>query len=254
MRGFLAFTKKELLEQLRTYKWLIVFSVFFLFGMMSPLLAKLMPEIISGMDIEGMQIVIPDATVLDAYGQFFKNLNQMGIMVLLLVFGGSLSNELMRGTLINVLAKGLPRHTVILSKYTAAVSLWTAGYLVAVATNYGYTAYLFEVTIVKNVVFSLFCLWLFGCFVLALIFLSSTLTSGNFGGLILSAIAIIIMLLINMIPKAERYNPITLVSKNMAILTGEQGVGGLLLAVWITCILIIGSIAVSIYIFGKKRL
>jgi ABC-2 type transport system permease protein len=254
MRGYLAFTKKELMEQLRTYKWLIVFSVFFLFGMMSPLLAKLMPEIVSGMGIEGMQIVIPEATAVDAYGQFFKNINQMGILVLLLVFGGSLSNELMRGTLINVLAKGLPRHSVILSKYSAAVVLWTTGYLVAAATNFGYTAYLFQENAVQNLVFSLFCLWLFGCFLIALIFLSSTLTTGNFGGLILSAIALVIMLMINMIPKAEKFNPITLASKNIALLTGEQGVDGLLLTVWITAILIIGCLIISIVVFSKKKL
>jgi ABC-2 type transport system permease protein len=254
MRGYLAFTKKELLEQLRTYKWLIVFSVFFLFGMMSPLLAKLMPDILAGMDIEGMQIVIPDPTVLDAYGQFFKNLNQMGILVLLLVFGGTLSNEMMRGTLINVLAKGLPRHTVILSKFTASVMLWTAGYLVSAGTNYAYTVYLFKDTRVQNLPFSLFCLWLFGCFVLALIILSSTITTGNFGGLILSAIALILMLMINISPNAEKYNPITLASKNVVLLTGEQEVGGLLLALCITAVLTMGCIIISIVMFGKKKL
>ena len=125
MKRYVAFTKKEFLEQLRTYRMLILFSVFFIFGLMSPLLAKILPEILSGMDLQGMIITIPEATAVDAYAQFFKNMTQMGIIVILLVFGGVISNELTRGTLVNVLAKGLGRHTVILAKYTAMVVMWT---------------------------------------------------------------------------------------------------------------------------------
>ena len=254
MKGYLAFTKKEFTEQLRTFKWLIVFSVFFVFGMMSPLLAKLMPEIFAGMKMQGMEFIIPEPTVMDAYGQFFKNISQMGIFVILLVFGGMISNELTKGTLINVLAKGLPRHTVILSKYTAAVVLWTAGYLLAVATTYGYTTYLFDNLVVENLAFSLFCLWLFVCFLLSLIILSSTIATGNFGGLILSGAALLLMLMLNIFPKAEKFNPITLASKNMALLLGEQQVSDLMVTVWVTCVLTIGCLVISIVLFNKKKL
>lgn len=254
MKVYVAFTKKEFLEQLRTYKWLIIFSVCFLFGMISPLLAKLMPEIFKGMKVEGMEIIIPEPTALDAYGQYFKNLTQMGILVLLLVFGGTISNELMRGTLINVLAKGVSRRMVILSKYTAAVVLWTAGYLVSAVTAYGYTSYLFKGASVKNLTFSLFCLWLFGCFVIALIFLSSTLMTGNFGGLILSGAALVVMLMLNILPKAEKFNPITLASKNVALLNGTQEVKGLLITVFITFALTTFCLYLSILLFGKKKL
>jgi len=254
MRGFAAFTKKEFLEQLRTFKWLIILAVFFLFGVMSPLTAKLLPEIFAGMEMEGMKIVIPEPTVIDAYSQFFKNVTQMGMLVLLLVFGGTLSNEMMKGTLINILAKGLPRCTVILSKFVAAVALWTAGYLLAAVTAYGYTVYLFQDAPVPNLAFSIFCLWLFGCFLLALIFLSSTITSGNFGGLILSGAALVIMLMINILPKAEKYNPITLASKNVALVSEAQSVNGMLLTVVITCFLIVVCLVGSISLFAKKKL
>jgi ABC-2 type transport system permease protein len=254
MRGFLAFTKKEFLEQLRTSKTLILIAVFFLFGMTSPLLAKLMPEILSGMELQGMKIIIPDPTVFDAYGQFFKNCTQMGMLALLLVFGSMLSNELMRGTLINILAKGLPRHTVILSKFLAAAILWTISFCLAALVNYGYTIYLFEVTGINNLLFSHFSLWLFGCFILALVLLSSAITSGNFGGLIVTALGIVIMFMIDIFPNAAKYNPITLASDNMALLSGEQTAGGLIITIIITCGLLIASLIASIVIFQKKRL
>lgn len=254
MRAFLIFTKKELVEQLRTYKSLILLSVFFLFGMLSPLLAKLLPELLSGMELQGMKIEIPEPTVLDAYGQFFKNLTQMGLLATLLVFGGILSNEMTKGTLINILAKGLPRHTVLLSKFTAAILLWSVSYGLAVGVNYGYTEYLFENTAVHNLVFSLFCLWLFGCFIIAVILLSSTVLSGNFGGLILSVGAIVIMLILNIFPELEKYNPITLASKNVALLSGTAASADLTWNVLITCLLTLGSILLSAILFHRRRL
>jgi ABC-2 type transport system permease protein len=253
MREFVAFTKKEFMEQLRAYKCLVVFAVFFLFGMASPVLAKLLPEFISSVDMQGIKLIIPDPTAMDAYIQFFKNM-QLCIVVILLVFGGSLSGELVKGTLINVLAKGLSRDNVILSKYFAAAVLWTVSYLLSALTTYGYTVYLFGDANYENLVFSFFCLWLFGCFVLALIFLSSTLAAGNFGGLVLSAGAIIIMMMANILPKTEKFNPVTLASKNTALLDQSAKVSDLLVTVGFTGILTVGCIIVSIVLFRRKRL
>jgi ABC-2 type transport system permease protein len=222
--------------------------------MMSPLFAKLMPDIIGGMEIEGIQITIPEPTAVDAYTQFFKNLTEIGMIVVLLVFGGTVSSELEKGTLINILAKGLQRSTVLLSKYSAAVMLWTVGYALSAVTAYGYTSYLFGNAAIDNLVFSVFCLWVFGCFVLALIFISSTIASGNFGGLILSAAALVIMIALGVIPGTDKYNPITLASKNMAILTGSQDIKELYVTLLITGILILLCMILSISLFKKKRL
>ena len=143
MNGFYAFAKKELIEQLRSYKALILTAVLFLFGMMSPLLAKLLPDIFGGINIEGMTITIPEPTALDAYTQFFKNVGQLGYIALLLIFSGLLSQDVTKGTLVVLLAKGLSRPAVIFSKFTSALVIWTAGYALAAAAAYGYTAYLF---------------------------------------------------------------------------------------------------------------
>lgn len=254
MNGYIAFTKKELQEQIRTYKWLIMLAVFFLIGMMSPVLAKVMPDMLSGMKINSVTFTVGEVKVSDAYAQFFKNAVQMGIFALLLVFGGTLSNELAKGTLINILSKGLPRYTVLLSKYTAAVVLWTVGYVLSVLTDFGYTLYLFKDATVDNLFFSNFCLWLFGCFVLALIFLSSTLIPGYFGGLVFTFIIIIAMLTVNALPNVLNYNPITLASVNTALIKGEKDAGELIKTVIITGALIILSMTLSISIFQKKKL
>ena len=46
MTQFLAFSKKELLETWRKKKLVLLFVIFMIFGLMSPLVAKLTPEIL----------------------------------------------------------------------------------------------------------------------------------------------------------------------------------------------------------------
>ncbi len=254
MKGYIAFTKKEFIEQLRTYRVLILLSVFFVFGLMSPLLAKLLPEMLSGMDLQGMIIMIPEATAIDAYAQFFKNITQMGIIVILLVFGGVISNELTKGTLINVLAKGLRRHTVILAKYTAILSLWTVTLVFASLVNQGYTMFMFDTSSISNLVFSKFCLWLFGAFLLSLIILSSVLARGSFGGLILTVVVLGGLLILDFFPKLEKVNPVYLSSHNLELLTGGLKMADTFLPVMVTVILILVNIGSSIILFNHKKL
>ena len=54
MRAYEAFIKKEIIEFTRTYKLLALGLVFLLLGIISPLTAKYMPEIISQFMPQGM--------------------------------------------------------------------------------------------------------------------------------------------------------------------------------------------------------
>ena len=254
MKGFIAFTKKEVLESFRTYRILILAAVFFLFGMLSPLTAKLLPEIFKSLALDGIVITLPAPVAMDAYGQFFKNIGQMGILAVLLVFSGMLSAEITKGTLINMLTKGLSRSAVILSKFTVSLTLWTLSLLIAFVTTYGYTVYLFGTGNQPNLLFSIFCLWLFGAFLLSLILLSSSFMPGNFGGLTLTAVLIVAMMILDVFPKLHQFNPFALASENVALLAQTVKVGEILPIIYVTLTLILLSLTGSLLIFRKKRL
>lgn len=254
MNGYLAFTKKELMEQLRTYKTFILLAVFFLFGMTSPLLAKLMPQIFSNIDMGGVQITLPEPTYMDAYAQFFKNVTQMGMIAVILVFSGMISSELNKDTLVNMLSKGLSRNSVILSKYTAALALWTAALCASSVTNYIYTVYLFGNNSVLNLVFSFFCLWLFGAFLLALMIFTGTLTKGNYSGLLLTALILGVMMVMNSFTAVKKFSPLNLVTQNMNLISGMASPHEMQLSLMITIAFIFFSIALSVIVFRSKRI
>lgn len=254
MKGFFAFTKKEFLEYLRNFKFMILLAVFLIFGMLSPLTAKMLPDIFSKIAVKGMTIHIPEPTYIDAYSQYFKNISQMGFIVFLLIFGGLLSQEISKGTLIMILSKGVSRHVIILSKYVVSLIFWTVSLCLSALTTYGYTVFLFKKTAVDHLVFSLFCLWLFGAFVLALILLASTLTTSSYGGLLLTVSGLAILLILNIPPRFQQYNPISLASDNVGFLTGAVHVNDRFTTVWLTIGFTVLILAGSLQIFKRKQL
>lgn len=254
MKSYIAFAKKEFMEQIRTYKLFILLALLFILGMMSPLFAKIMPDIIGSMDFQGMEIKIPEPTFLDAYVQFFKNISQMGFIALILIFSGLLSGELTRGTLVNMVSKGVSRSVIIFSKFTTAVVIWTIGYLIAIGTNFLYTFYLFGEHSVNNLTLSLFCLWLFGVFLISTIIFSSTITKGNYGGLIVTFIIYGVLMLGDLFPKVTKFNPYTLTSKYMDLLNNKTHIGDMNITIIVTIIVIALSILGALKIFKKNPL
>jgi ABC-2 type transport system permease protein len=254
VRAYIAFTKKEFTESVRTYKLLILLAVFLLFGMMSPLLAKFTPEILKSVGLSGMEFTVPEPTAMDSWTQFFKNVGQMGMLVLVIVFSGIMANEFSRGTLVNVLTKGLKRHTVIFSKLTAATLLWTASYVLCFATTYSYTAYFWDIGELNHGFLAFFSPWLFGLLLITLLILGGTLLKTFLGSLLFTGGAVIVMTLLNIAPKLYKYNPVALCGDNTALLTGARDVSDFLPAVIICAVLVVALTAVSVWVFDRKQI
>ncbi len=254
MNGFTAYLRKEFLEQLRGYKLLILFSILILFGMTSPLLAKMTPELLKSLSGSGITIKLPPITASDAWAQFFKNISQIGVIALILIFGTSLPQEINHGTLIIPLSKGLSRDTVIFVKYLVSFMNWTVGYVVSALICCGYTQYLFGTFAVSNLAFSLFCLWIFGDFLLALVLFTGTITTGNYGGLLLDLVILGLLLALDAFPKLQKWNPISLASQNASILTKSTLSIDFTVTIWITISATAICLILSALTFQKKNL
>ncbi|MDD4297838.1 MAG: ABC transporter permease [Ruminiclostridium sp.] len=253
MRAYIAFSKKEFMESIRTYKLLIMVLVFLLFGMMSPLAAKLAPKLLETLVTDGIQIIIPEPTALDSWAQFFKNVSQMGIIVLVILFSGMMANEFNRGTLINVLTKGLQRSTVILSKFTMACVIWTFSYFLCFGVCYAYTAYFWGGNEIANLMFSVVCLWQFGILILAAMILGGVLFNNSYGCLLFTGGFAAILLLMNIAPKLQKYNPAALASYNMPLLAGDTLPKDLTAPLTISIAIVMLFIVIAIRVFDKKQ-
>ncbi|URZ86534.1 ABC transporter permease subunit [Floricoccus penangensis] len=256
MVQFNAFLKKEGVEAFRTGKLLIVTLIAIIFGIMNPLITKLTPQLMKLVsdDFDNMGVTLSDIKVdaLMSWAQFFKNAPML-ILVFVIMFSGILTQELQKGSLLIILTKGLKRRNVILAKFSILAIIWTIVYWLCFAITYLYNAYYWDNSIVHNLMFSVFLIYMFGLWIISLIILTSVFTSSNYGSLMLIFIIFVASYLLGMISKLKIYVPTYLLSASELIKTnsGTSDYRNLLL---IICVLLIFNLVISILVFDKKRI
>ena len=219
MTGLVALTKKELKEQVRTYKLLIVAGVFLLFGIATPLMFNYLPELLA-LSGEAIDFELPTFTAVQVLGEYVGTLSQLGILVVILIGMGAIARERERGTAAMVLCKPVGRGSFIIAKLlglsaTSLVSLALAG-----SACYVYTSFLFgEVNGSAFLVLHLL-LGLFFVTCLSVILLSSSIFKSQLaaGGMALGVL--IGQGLISGIPGIGAYTPNKLVIWGTDLLSG----------------------------------
>lgn len=174
--GFFAFFKKEWLELVRGGRLFILLTVFVLFGIMNPAIAKLTPWLMEQLADEladsGLIVSAVTADASASWTQFFKNI-PMAALLFIVMFGGSLTNECERGTLIPLLTRGLSRYSVIGAKAALISFVWTAGYWLCFGVTLGYNVYFWgnegNACVFTGALFP----YLFGLWMIAMLFLFS---------------------------------------------------------------------------------
>jgi len=257
MSQFIAFTKKEFYESHATWRGYILLIAFILLGVMGPMMAMLTPAILEMMgDMDGVGIVItmPDPTWIDAWAQFFSGTGQMGVVAVAIVFSGIMSSELSQGTLVNLLTKGLKRHTVIFAKFFVATIFWTLAVVVAVTVAYVYTAFYFDPEPINYFLLVFGAPWLMGLFLIALLIFGGVLF-GNFAGSLAVCLGVFFgLMLLNIAPAMGRFNPVTLNTGTLGLITGTAAPGDFIPALIITAAAIIILLAGSVLMFNRKRI
>lgn len=144
LRLFTVALRKELMQQWRTRRTLVIGAVFVLFGLIGPLTAKFTPEILRMVEeAQPFADLIPEPTIADSVLQYVSNVTQFGFIVAVLLGMGAIAGEKERGTAAMVLSKPLPRWAFVLSKFTAQAILFLGGFLLSGLTAYYYTLVLF---------------------------------------------------------------------------------------------------------------
>lgn len=247
--------RKELMEQWRTYRLLVVLVVLLLFGgFVAPLSAKYTPELIKALAPSGDEIasLIPTPTAQVAVEEYVGNVSQFGVLVALLVAMGMVAQEKDKGTAAMVLSKPLPRSVFLAAKFVALGVTFAVGIVIAGVACYYYTMLLFEALEISAWLALNGLLLLFLLVYVALTLFCSTLTRSQVAGGGLAFGLLMILTAVGALPTIGDYLPGRLITWAGGLIDG----GGQTWwsAVWGSVGLISAALAGAWLIFERQEL
>jgi ABC-2 type transport system permease protein len=194
MKGLTAFARKEVMEILRTWRIWVLPGILLFFALGGPAMAKYTPQIVAaaaGSQLKGF--TLPPPGYQDSYSQWIKNLSQIGLFALIIIYGGIVFSERKSGTAILVLTKPLSRSAFVIAKALVHMAFLAAVVLAGTLSTWGGTA-LFFGEAPAGALFASAGAWLvFGLLFLALMTLLSVTINSQAGaaGLGLGAYALV---------------------------------------------------------------
>jgi len=246
--------RKDLLEQWRTKKVLILSIVFLFVAVASPIIAKITPELLKTLSVPGMTITLPKATYVDSLDQFIKNVSQIAILVLVFVVAGAVSDEKNRKTLEILLTKPVSRTLFILSKFKAYFISITAIFAVSSLLFYLYTVSTFASFNFWNFALMAGNVLLYILMIAAVTILASTIVSNSIAAGGIGFVSYILFgTIFSFFEPLKKYSPNKIFSAYKDIVIKGWN-GDLLLPIVVILSVIIVSVLVSIYVFQRQEI
>ena len=257
MSGFGILLRKELREAWRTRRLPAIALLFVVVGIMSPLTARYLNEIIGMLVTEPLPMALPDPSPAMALDQLLQNLGQFGALAAIALAMGSVSGELDRGTAALVLAQPATRQAFLLAKLAAIAVVLAICTLLAVAAAWAYTAILFEPLPVGGWAVLAVLTWLALLAWASLTFLASAATGSTMAAAGIGFVALIGLSILAVIPALDRVLPTGLARPSVLIAadtTATLDGAALATAVAGTLVLVAGSAALAIVAFRRREL
>ena len=254
MSGLGPLLRKELLEQWRTRRLLVVAIVFVALGIGSPFLARYTAELIEALGDAPFEIQLPEPSLADAVNQFLRNLGQAGILTSILLAMGSVATEKERGTAALILSKPVSRAAYLAAKLVAIGLTLAIGLLLAAVGGYVYTTFLFEAPSVAGWLGMTALLFLSLFTYAVLTFLGSALTRSVVAAAAIGVGGMILLAIVAGIPSIAPYLPAGLSGEPAAALALGTDPGPLVGPILANLALTAGLALLSWLVFRHQEL
>jgi len=143
MRSFKAYFKKEILESVRTNKYLILFVGIVFWALLDPLMLKLLPLLLKNYLPADLTVLFSTFNRDSAFQTFLKDLFQIGTIFISLTLMGLIASEVSLKKLVFPYSRGANPAGIVLAKYIHYMVTISLSILIAFLTNYFYINRLF---------------------------------------------------------------------------------------------------------------
>lgn len=257
MTGFAVLLRKELAEAWQTRRLPVVAGLFIVVGMVSPLTARYLREIMEAAVGDQLTVPIPAPTAIMAVEQLQKNLAQLGALAAIALGMGSVAGELDRGTAALVLAQPVTRGAFLAAKLAGLAIVLAISVALGAACAWIYTGVLFEIQPVGGWLAMTALSWLALCAWASVTFLASAATGSTTVAAGLGFVALVVISLGAILPALDRLLPTGLTTPAILLASGATTAidgGALLTAVAGTVILIGICFGGALLTFRRREL
>ena len=257
MNGFAILVGKELREAWRTRRLPVIGGLFAIVGMVSPLTARYLPEILKATLGDQLTIPIPTPTVEMALEQLQKNLGQLGALATIALAMGSVAGELDHGTAALVLSQPVTRRAFLAAKLVAIGLVLAISTAFAVAVAWIYTAVLFEPGPIGGWLVLAVLAWLGLAAWGSITFLASAATGSTTAAAGLGFVGLIGLSIAAAVPAFDRFLPSGLTLPAIQIAAGTPGAPDawrLATAIGGTLVIIVASAVGAVVAFRRREL
>lgn len=213
MRTFKAYFKKEVTESIRNYKYLVLGIGLLIFAVLDPIMLKMLPDILKNqvpMDISSL------FKVDKAYAatNYIKDLYQIGLLVVVFTYSGTLGDEIWGHKLVFPYSRGASPRAMVLAKFIHHVLAVTIFVFLGFILNYYYACVLFSGgnINISSVLTSAALISAYYIFSISLLLLFSSLFKKSVFSGILVLIICYLLGTLSFIDKIKDYSPYNLVS------------------------------------------
>jgi len=249
----LIFFKKEFREFFKTYRFYVLFGVFAFFAIFNAPIARYLPLMMKALPDVGINISMPDPVMADSYIQFISN-STNAFFALIIVFMGSVSTEIKKGTILLVLSKGVPRMDFFISKYLNGLLMYTISYVLYTLVTVAGTWILFDSWQFDGMLIAIISIYLFGLLIMSAAFSASAVSKSAGPGAFAGFGLLILLPFTDFFGRLAKFLPGRLMSLPVKLLDGSASASGIIWPAAITLLLMILMITASLARFRKREL
>ncbi|MCX5999959.1 MAG: ABC transporter permease subunit [Chloroflexi bacterium] len=248
MAGLFVLFRKELRQQVRTHRLLIVVAILLFFGLGTPLLLKYMDRFVP----ENAGVVIPEFTSVEVAQEHIDTVAQVGLIAAILVAMGAVARERESGTAAMVLSKPVGCGRFLTAKLAALAVTFGAALVVGGIGCYLYTVALFGDPGLGHFTAANLTTGLYLLFCLATTLMYSSFFKSQMAAGALALVSLVALAVTSGLPILEDYSPGALLpwSKTIATGSGDNRWGVLVVSLLLT----LAVTVIAWQVFKRKEL
>lgn len=211
--------KLEWLRMVRTKRWLAIFVVFVFFGIIGPLTARYMGEIVEQFG-GGIEVSFPEPTPADGIMQYSGNVAQLGLLVLIMIAAGALTIESRYEMAVFLRTRVRSPYRLLLPRYTVVAGTGVGAFIAGTLLAWYETAILIGAPDVTSMFLGMLFFSVYLLFAIALVAFAGSALKNVLPTVIVTLVVLLLMPLIGLLPNVGDWLPSHLVGSLDGLVRG----------------------------------